>query len=132
MAGALHTEIRDKLGEIGRFEGYPASETEYTIDSEVLDAVWRKTLESTPKFVFEVHIEGDLRKAIAKLRRAWILWNSQPRLVTTEDEAITAMWYIDGTYPEMVKDTRIVPYKVVLDLYDTCFKRELLRESLGY
>lgn len=132
MPGAEHTEIRDKLREVGRLEGFPASDTEYAINGEFLDTVWKKTLESVPKFAFEVSVGGDLRRALAKLRRAWILWNSQVRLVTTEDQETTAIWLLDGTYPEMVKDARIVTCNLVRELYVVLSNRQPFRERLGY
>jgi len=79
---ASHEDIKAYLLEIGRIQGYIAEE-EYPLDSTRLDVVWRKVERSVPTFVFEIQIGGDIYHAMAKLKHAFDLWNSNIFLVAT-------------------------------------------------
>ena len=79
----LHNTIRDMIAQIGKWEG-KYSETEYKIGNlGKLDAVWKRIKTGHPSYAFEVQIKGNFYQALAKLKHAFDLWNSDPVLVTT-------------------------------------------------
>ena len=86
---SLHDEVKEKLREIGRLQNY-LSETECRLNGERLDVAWRRVAASVPQKVFEIQVSGNLYSAIGKLKKAHLLWNSQPFLVLQNEEITKA------------------------------------------
>jgi hypothetical protein len=86
---SLHDDIKEKPRAIGQLQSY-LSETECKLNGERLDVAWRRVAASVPQKVFEVQVSGNLYAAVAKLKKAHVLWNSQPFLVLQEDERAKA------------------------------------------
>lgn len=86
---SLHDEVKEKLREIGRLQNY-LSETECRLNGERLDVAWRRVAASVPQKVFEIQVSGNLYSAMGKLKKAHLLWNSQPFLVLQNEEITKA------------------------------------------
>ena len=80
---SVHSELVDSLLEIGRLRSY-LTQKEYPMGKARLDAVWRRVQRSVPNFVFEVQVGGNLYQALAKLKHAHDIWNSNIYLVLLE------------------------------------------------
>ena len=72
---SVHERIKDELVRLGKIQGLIA-ESEYGMDGEKLDVTWRRVERDSPTYVFEVQIGGDIYHALAKLKHAYDLWNS--------------------------------------------------------
>jgi predicted RNA-binding protein len=98
---SIHNTIRDMLCEIGKMEG-KYSEKEYSIDGQV-DVIWKRIPQGNPIWVFEVQIGGDIYHALAKLKHAFDLWNSNLYLVISEKDVAKAKELLGGAFHE-IKD----------------------------
>lgn len=114
---ASHEDIKAYLLEIGRIQGYIAEE-EYPLDSTRLDVVWRKVERSVPTFVFEIQIGGDIYHAMAKLKHAFDLWNSNIFLVATIANKSRYEELISGTFHEVADQMRFIEVSLVKELFD--------------
>lgn len=117
-----HQDAKGFLAEIGRIQGYVADQ-EYPLESARLDVVWRRVERSVPTFVFEVQIGGDIYHAMAKLKHAYDLWNSNIFLVAGVSEKAKYAELITGTFHE-VQDKMV--------FIDITHVRELLARKRGY
>lgn len=127
---SLHNEIRDKLVEIGRVEKF-ISEKEYLLDGEKLDVAWRKVVRGVPTKVFEVQIGGSPHQALAKLKHAFDLWNSEPFLIIDEKSRRKAKELLSGTFHELEPYVKLIPLDKVDQLYKALTGEKSLKEEFG-
>jgi hypothetical protein len=66
-----------------------------------LDAVWRRVQRSVPNFVFEVHVGGNMYQALAKLKHAYDIWNSNIYLVLHDASKKQLEELLSGTFHEI-------------------------------
>jgi hypothetical protein len=127
---SLHHEIKEKLREIGRLQRY-ISETECKLNGERLDVAWRQIPASVPQKVFEVQVSGSLYSAITKLKRAHLLWNSQPFLVLQKDERTKAADLLAGPFHEISKAVVVRDVEAVNQLYTSLIRADESRQQFG-
>ena len=94
---SLHARIVDSLLEIGRLQNY-LCQKEYPMGKARLDAVWRRVQRSVPNFVFEVQVGGNMYQALAKLKHAYDIWNSNNYLVLLDAGKKQLEELLSGTF----------------------------------
>jgi predicted RNA-binding protein len=127
---SLHNQIRDKLVEVGKIERF-ISEKEYPIDGERLDATWRRVVRGVPTKVFEVQIGGSPHQALAKLKHAFDLWNSEPFIIVDKGSLGKVDELLSGTFHELKEHIHVVSTDKVEELYASLTKQKSLREAFG-
>ena len=113
---SLHEELKQKLIEIGKLQGYIA-EPEYPFDIGKLDVVWRKVERSVPTYVFEVQIGGDIYHALAKLKHAFDLWNSHIFIVASQPDLNKAENLLSGTFHEIISQLKPIELEKIKELH---------------
>lgn len=111
-----HDELKRRLAEIGRLQGYLADE-EYVFDIGKLDVVWRRVERSVPTYVFEVQVGGDVYHALAKLKHAFDLWNSNIFVVASQADHGKVRDLLSGTFHEIRDQTRFIELEKVEELH---------------
>jgi hypothetical protein len=119
-----HDGVKDLLAEIGRIQSYVADK-EYPIDSAFLDVVWRRVERSVPTYAFEVQLGGDIYHAMAKLKHAHDVWNSQTFLVASLADKPKYQELLSGTFHEVADRMRFVDIRLVRELLE---KKRTYRE----
>ena len=127
---SLHNQIRDKLVEIGTMEKL-ISEKEYQIDGERLDVAWRKVPRAVPSKVFEVQIGGSPHQALAKLKHANDLWNSEPFIIVDRENLSKVETLLSGTFHELRPHIHIISTDKVEQLYESLTKESFLKRDFG-
>lgn len=125
-----HDELKHRLAEIGRLQGYLADE-EYVFDTGRLDVVWRRVERSVPTYVFEVQVGGDVYHALGKLKHAFDLWNSHIFIVAPQADRSRVQSLLSGTFHEINHRIKFIELDKVEELYER--KRAYLdfEEELG-
>jgi len=113
---SLHEQVKQKLVETGKLQGYIA-EPEYPFDIGKIDVVWRKIMHSVPTYAFEVQVGGDIYHALAKLKHAFDLWNSRIFIVVSEAERNKAENLLSGTFHEISSHIKFIQLEQVEELY---------------
>jgi len=116
QASPSHDELKHRLAEIGRLQGYLADE-EYVFDIGKLDVVWRRVERSVPTYVFEVQVGGDVYHALGKLKHAFDLWNSHIFIVAPQTERNKVEGLLSGTFHEINKRIKFIELEKVEELY---------------
>lgn len=129
-AESVHDQIRNKLQEIGILEGF-ISEKEYSIDGERLDVAWRRVVRGVPTKVFEVQVGGSPHQALAKLKHAFDLWNSEPFIIIEESSKRKVDELLSGTFHELKPYIKVIPLEKVEELYQYLAKQKDLKEEFG-
>jgi predicted RNA-binding protein len=111
-----HDQVQEVLAEVGRLQGFLA-EKEYPIDRNRLDVVWRRVERSVPTYAFEVQIGGDIYHALAKLKRAYELWNSRIFLVGSLEHQPKFDELVSGNFHEIAKRARFLEINQVEYLF---------------
>ena len=119
---SLHGQIVDSLLEIGRLQNY-LSQKEYPMGKARLDVVWRRVQRSVPNFVFEVQISGNMYQALAKLKHAHDIWNSNIYLVLLDADKRQLEELLSGTFHEIRDRVRVVDEATVRRLMN--LKKEI-------
>jgi len=125
-----HNEIKKLLMEIGKFQGYIA-DTEFCMEKERLDAVWRRLPESVPTYVFEVQVGGDLYHALGKLKHAHDIWNSRIFLVASAEDLSAVNKLLSGTFHEIKSILRFIEIEKILSLHQSKQNIYHLETDLG-
>ena len=112
-----HSRIQELIFEIGKLNRL-ISEKEYPMDNERLDVVWRRVERSSPTYVFEIQIGGDLYHALGKLKHAFDLWNSNVFLVGREQDFEKAEKLLSGTFHEIQDKIKKLSIQKVSELYE--------------
>ncbi len=100
-----HERAIKMIRELGELLGYRPEER-WRGDGYEYDVVWfvsRSRGPEVPRYVFEVHIGGDLEKALVRLKHAHEIWGSRMFLVSTEDQLRRARERLEGALPELVR-----------------------------
>jgi predicted RNA-binding protein len=95
-----HELIKKRLVEIGKMQKFIA-EPEYEMDGTKLDVVWRRVERSAPTYAFEVQVKGNIYQAVAKLKHAFDLWNSNIFLIAHKDRQEDCRNLLSGTFHEI-------------------------------
>ena len=126
----LHDKIKDMLYEIGKIERY-ISEKEYPLDSERLDVAWRRVERGAPSRSFEVQIGGDIYHALAKLKHAFDMWNSELFIIIRNEDRLKVEELLSGTFHEIKDKINIVSVEKVERLYELQLKDKNLKAEIG-
>lgn len=113
---SLHEELKQKLIEIGKLQGYIA-EPEYPFDIGKLDVVWRRVERSVPTYVFEVQVGGDIYHALAKLKHAFDLWNSHIFIVASQADLSKIGNLLSGTFHEIINQLKPIELEKIEELH---------------
>jgi hypothetical protein len=129
----VHDEIKEKLLELGKIEGYIV-EKEYVIPDlgERLDVVWRRVVASVPTYVFEVQIGGNVHQALAKLKHAHDIWNSNIFIISEEKDTQKINQLLSGTFHEIKDRIKILPVEKIKKVYDVQIEDDKLKKELGF
>jgi predicted RNA-binding protein len=111
-----HDELKHRLVDIGRLQGYLADE-EYVFDTGRLDVVWRRVERSVPTYVFEVQVGGDVYHALGKLKHAFDLWNSHIFIVAPQEDRNRVESLLSGTFHEINHRIKFIELDKVEELY---------------
>jgi len=130
VVSPTHNDIKNLLLEIGKLQGYIA-DTEFHMETERLDAVWRRLPESVPTYVFEVQVGGDLYHALGKLKHAHDIWNSRIFLVASSEDLGAVNKLLSGTFHEIKPILRFIEIEKIQNLHQ--FKQNIyqLEKDLG-
>jgi len=83
-----HEGLQNQVAEIGKLQFYH-SEVEYPIElpgeKKNLDVVWKREIDGSPTFAFEIELSGMIDKAVDRLKFAFRKWNSRPRIITPKE-----------------------------------------------
>jgi len=130
---SLHEEIKNKIYDMGVWQGWIA-EKEYRLNGERLDVAWiKRGVESAkPRIVFEVHIEGNPKSALANLKDANDKWNSEPIIVTKKELVPKINELLRGTFHEIIDNLKILTLEDLEKMYSS--KKELneLKKKSGF
>ena len=127
---SLHNQIRDKLAEIGRMERF-ISEKEYVIDGERLDVSWKRVVRGVPTKVFEVQVGGSPHQALAKLKHAFDLWNSDPFIIVEQNSLSKVEELLSGTFHELRPYIKVISTNKVELLYESLIGESNLKKDFG-
>ncbi|MFH1773848.1 MAG: hypothetical protein ABH874_02680 [Methanobacteriota archaeon] len=125
-----HKEIKRRLVEIGKLQGYIAEE-EYSFDIGKLDVVWRRVERSVPTYVFEVNVKGDVYHDLSKLKHAFDLWNSRIFIVTSQEDFNKVKALLSGTFHEIKEQLRFIELEKIKELYERKKAFVYLEKELG-
>jgi len=130
---SIHDEIKEKLLELGRIEGYIA-EKEYPIPDlgERLDVVWRRIAASVPTYAFEIQIGGNLHQALSKLKHAYDIWNSNIFLISTKEDLHKINQLLSGTFHEIGERIRVLSIEKINEVYELQVKDHKLKKEIGF
>ncbi len=127
---ADHDLVKQQLAEIGKIQGFLA-EKEYPIDGNRLDVVWRRVERSVPTYAFEVQVSGDIYHALAKLKRAYDLWNSRIFVAGSLQDRSKFEELIAGTFREIGARARYLDLSSVAELHARKAEYKVLETQLG-
>lgn len=127
---SVHEQIKDELVQLGKLQGFIA-ESEYNMDGEKLDVTWRRVERGSPTYVFEVQIGGDIYHALAKLKHAHDLWNSNIFLITTKNDMTKVQDLLSGTFHEIRKKIQIIEVEKISELFKLKKAYKDLERQLG-
>jgi len=111
-----HNQTQRLLVEIGSMQKFIA-EPEFSMENRRLDVVWRRVQRSVPSFVFEVQVSGNLTEAMAKLKQARDLWNSNVCLVGKQEHRPMVKQLLSGAFHEIQDRLRFIELTQVEELY---------------
>ena len=127
----LHSHLIGLIVEIGRMNGF-LSEKEYSFEKMRFDAIWRRIDKGSPTYVFEVQVGGDIYHALAKLKHAFDLWNSNIFLIiSNEKDFCSAQELLNGTFHEIKEKIRIIPAEDVRELHERKLSWIELEKKIG-
>ena len=129
----LHSQIKEKLLELGRIEKYIA-EKEYVIPDlgERLDVVWRRVAASVPTYVFEVQIGGNLHQALAKLKHAHDIWNSNIFIISEEKDFQKINQLLSGTFHEIQDRIKVLSVEKIMKVYEIQIEDHKIKKEIGF
>jgi predicted RNA-binding protein len=125
-----HDKVKDMIFEIGKIHRY-ITDKEYVMNSDRLDVVWRRVEKSVPTYAFEIQIGGDIYHALAKLKHAHDLWNSNIYLVLDEKHREKAGELLSGTFHEITNVLKIINLEQVHELYLLQINDVKMRQQMG-
>jgi hypothetical protein len=86
---------------------------------------------SVPQKIFEVQTGGNLHAAVAKLKKANVLWNSQTFLVLQTREMTKARDLLAGPFHEIRDAVNIRDVEAVDELHARLTKADEVRRQFG-
>ncbi|MEM2123389.1 MAG: hypothetical protein QXE79_07110 [Candidatus Bathyarchaeia archaeon] len=125
-----HDQIVDYIYGLGELIGYKP-ERKWRHEKYEFDVVWHKPPKIGPKYVFEVHMKGNLEAALLRLKHAHDLWESQIFLVSTEDQLKEAQSKFLGELHELRDRVTLLDVRDVKEFYEFKGRFEWLERKFG-
>jgi len=123
-----HRKLQEQIAEIGKLQFY-YSQIEYPLrlpgEKKSLDVIWKREVDGSPTFAFEIELSGGLERAVERLKFSFRKWNSRPRIIIPKEvtkKLHNILTTAKRDFAEQLKD--YTPYQVVELLGK---KRELRR-----
>jgi len=129
----LHDQMKEMLLELGKIEDYIA-EKEYAFPDtgERLDVVWRRVAASVPTYVFEVQIGGNLHQALAKLKHAYDLWNSNVFIISGEKDIQKINQLLGGAFHEISGRIKVLTVEKIKKVHEVQIEDNRLKKEIGF
>lgn len=129
----LHDQMKEMLLELGKIEGYIA-EKEYIFPDtgERLDVVWRRVAASVPTYVFEVQIGGNLHQALAKLKHAYDIWNSNVFIISEEKDLQKINQLLGGAFHEIKDRVKTLTVEKIKTVHEIQIEDNRLKREIGF
>jgi len=129
----LHDRIKEMLLDLGKIENYIVEkEYQFPDTRERLDVVWRKVAASVPTYVFEVQIGGNLHQALAKLKHAYDLWNSNIFIISGESDLQKIHQLLGGAFHEIRDRIKTVTVEKIKEVHEMQIKDDKLKREIGF
>ncbi|MCM8785312.1 MAG: hypothetical protein NC827_04930 [Candidatus Omnitrophica bacterium] len=104
----LHSQLIELIIEIGRMNNF-LTEKEYIAENIRFDVIWRRIDKGSPTYVFEVQVGGNIYSALAKLKHAYDLWNSNIFFIISSNKDLSsAQTLLNGTFHEIKNKVKII------------------------
>ena len=123
-------EIAGIIFEIGKIQRMVV-ESDFPVDRDFLDVIWKRTIRSVPTFAFSVNLKDDLERSIKPLKHAFDLWNSRPFLVTSDNRVAEVDNIISGLYHEFSSNLKVLHTDQVQELHNSKKRYYDLEEKYG-
>lgn len=129
----LHDQIKEMLIDLGKIEGYIAEkEYVFTDTGERLDVVWRRVAASVPTYVFEVQIGGNLHQALAKLKHAYDIWNSNVFMISEEKDIQKINQLLGGAFHEISGRIMVLTVEKIKKVHEIQIEDNKLKKEIGF
>lgn len=125
-----HEQVKETLLQIGKLQGLFV-DSEYDMEGEKIDVIWKKVERGSPTYVFEVQIGGDIHHALTKLMRAYDLWNSNVFLIVTKDSIGKAQELLSGISHQIREKARVIEVEKIEELLKLKKAYKDLERQLG-
>jgi len=83
-----HRKLQEQIAEIGKLQFY-YSQIEYPLqlrgEKKNLDVIWKREVDGSPTFAFEIELSGSLERAVERLKFSFRKWNSRPRIIIPKE-----------------------------------------------
>jgi hypothetical protein len=130
QAPDTHQQIQGLLAEIGRLQKFVV-DIEFPIENRRVDVTWRRVQRSVPSYVFEVQVGGNLTEALAKLKHAYELWNSNIFLVGKPEHKNPTSQLCDHSFHEIRERLRFLELNQVEELHRRKVAYRHFEDQLG-
>lgn len=124
-----HERVVDYIYKLGELIGY-RPEKKFRHEGYELDVVWYKPPKVGPKYVFEVHVKGNLEAALLRLKHAYERWESMLFFVSTEDQIEKAKQRLNDLH-ELGEHITFVKIKDIIEFYNFKTRFEELERKFG-
>ncbi|MBW1667417.1 MAG: hypothetical protein JRJ66_05075 [Deltaproteobacteria bacterium] len=111
-------KVAAKIFEIGKIQRMVV-ESEYPVETHLLDVVWKRTIRSVPTYAFLVNLQRDFEQSINILKHAYDLWNSRAFLITEARRLPEASSITSGLFHEFSSAMKILTTSQIQELYDS-------------
>jgi hypothetical protein len=130
---SLHDQIKEMLIDLGKIEGYIAEkEYVFTDTNEKLDVVWRRVAASVPTYVFEVQIGGNLHQALAKLKHAHDIWNSNIFMISEDKDTQKINQLLGGAFHEISGRIKVLTVEKIKEVHELQIKDNRIKKEIGF
>lgn len=128
-----HKDIKSKIMEIGKFEGYRV-EKEYTlVDEFFVDVVWFKRPGRYPKYAFEIVVSSSITNSLSSLKTASDEWNCKKLILVASGEKLKkARHLLETTYSEIAPNCNIIGSRNITKLRELITDYNRIKNSIGY
>jgi len=115
--GASHRKLQEQIAEIGKLQFY-YSQIEYPLqlpgEKKSLDVIWKREIDGSPTFAFEIELSGGLERAVKRLNFSFRKWNSRPRIIIPKEVTKKLHNILTTTERDFAEQLKIyTPYQVV-------------------
>ena len=106
----------DSILDIGKIQRMVV-ESNYELDGDKIDVIWKRTIRSVPTFSFSVNVDEDLKLSYDILKHSFDIWNSKPFLVTDKSRLKEISALNSGLYHEFSENLKVITFEQLQELY---------------